>query len=187
MKAYLKQVRISPKKVNVVAALVRGKNVTEALTQLKFVPKRSAPVLAKLIASAAANAENNFKQDKEKLMISKIIVNEGMTLKRGMPISRGRWHPIKKRTAKILVELSPALEKEAKATKVTKASKDVKTDKPAKDKKDEKVQVGSATPEPAKKKTEVKKEAKKVEKAEEKETEKKASKPKASENSKSKE
>ncbi len=110
MKAHLKQVRISPKKVNVIAALVRGKKVSDALTQLKFTPKRSAPVIAKLIASAAANAENNFKQDKEKLIISKIIVNEGMTLKRGRPISRGRWHPIKKRTAKILVELSPTVE-----------------------------------------------------------------------------
>ncbi|MCK5471758.1 50S ribosomal protein L22 [Candidatus Gracilibacteria bacterium] len=112
MKAFLKQVRISPKKVNVVAALIRGKKVSDALTQLKFTPKRSAPVVAKLIASAAANAENNFKQDKEKLIISKIIVNEGMTLKRGRPISRGRWHPIKKRTAKILVELSPVVENE---------------------------------------------------------------------------
>lgn len=121
MKAYLKQIRISPKKVNVVASLVRGKKVTEALTQLKFTPKRSAPVIAKLIASAAANAENNFKQDKEKLVISKIIVNEGVTLKRGMPISRGRWHPIKKRTAKILVELS--LESELKGKKVEKNSK----------------------------------------------------------------
>jgi large subunit ribosomal protein L22 len=106
MKAYLKQVRISPKKVNVVASLVRGKNVNEALNILKFTPKRSAPVLAKLIASAAANAENNFQQDRNKLIVSKIIVNEGATMKRGQPISRGRWHPIKKRTAKIWVELS---------------------------------------------------------------------------------
>jgi len=105
LKAFLKQTRISSKKVNIVAALVRGKKVSDALTQLKFTPKRSAPVLAKLIASAAANAENNFKQDKEKLIISKIIVNEGMILKRGRPISRGRWHSIKKRTAKVWVEL----------------------------------------------------------------------------------
>jgi len=125
MKAFLKQVRISPKKVNVVAALIRGKKVSDALTQLKFTPKRSAPVVAKLIASAAANAENNFKQDKEKLIISKIIVNEGMTLKRGRPISRGRWHPIKKRTAKILVELSPIVENEKSAEKVKPKNADV--------------------------------------------------------------
>ena len=123
MKAYLKQVRISPKKVNVVAALVRGKKVPEALTQLKFVPKRSAPVLAKLIASAAANAENNLKQDKDNLVVSKLVVNEGVTLKRGRPISRGRWHPVRKRTAKIWVELAPSVEKEEKVAKVKKETK----------------------------------------------------------------
>jgi large subunit ribosomal protein L22 len=133
MKAYLKQTRISPKKVNVVASLVRGKKVTEALTMLKFTPKRSAPILAKLIASAAANAENNFKQDKEKLMISKIIVDAGMTLKRGNPISRGRWHPILKRSSRISVELSPILEEkvdpEIKKEKV-KSKKSIKKVEP---------------------------------------------------------
>ena len=136
MKAYLKQTRISPKKVNVVASLVRGKKVTEALTMLKFTPKRSAPILAKLIASAAANAENNFKQDKEKLMISKIIVDAGMTLKRGNPISRGRWHPILKRSSRISVELSPALEDkvDSKAKKVAE-KKEVKKSESVKDSK----------------------------------------------------
>ena len=61
MKAFLRQTRISPKKVALVAALVRGKPVAEALTTLKFTPKHSAPMLAKLIQSAVANAENNFK------------------------------------------------------------------------------------------------------------------------------
>jgi large subunit ribosomal protein L22 len=136
MKAYLKQTRISPKKVNVVASLVRGKKVTEALTMLKFTPKRSAPILAKLIASAAANAENNFKQDKEKLMISKIIVDAGMTLKRGNPISRGRWHPILKRSSRISVELSPVLEEKVdpKAKKVAE-KKEVKKSESVKDSK----------------------------------------------------
>jgi len=127
MKAYLKQTRISPKKVNVVATLVRGKKVTEAITMLKFTPKRSAPVLAKLIASAAANAENNFKQDREKLIISKIIVNAGMTLKRGNPVSRGRWHPILKRSSRILVELSPIVEEKTNLKKTVKKMKKVET------------------------------------------------------------
>jgi large subunit ribosomal protein L22 len=118
VKAYLHQVRISSKKVNVVASLVRGKSVKEALVMLKFTPKRSAPILASLIASAAANAENNFKQDADKLFISKLVVNEGQTLKRGLPVSRGRWHPILKRSSRITVELSPL---EAKPT--TKKSK----------------------------------------------------------------
>ena len=123
MKAYLKQIRISPKKVNVVATLVRGKSVNEALTMLKFTPKRSAPILAKLIASAAANAENNFKQDKDNLMVSKIVVNAGQTMKRGLPVSRGRWHPILKRSARISVELSPIVAEAKKVEKKTKAEK----------------------------------------------------------------
>lgn len=133
MKAYLHQVRISSKKVNVVASLVRGKSVKEALTMLKFTPKRSAPVLASLIASAAANAENNFKQDIDKLFISKLIVNEGQTLKRGLPVSRGRWHPILKRSSRITVELSPLEAKPAKKSK--KAAKAEKSETAATEKK----------------------------------------------------
>ncbi len=158
MKAYLKQIRISPKKVNVIAALVRGKKVSDALTQLKFTPKRSAPVLAKLIASAAANAENNLKQDREKLIISKIIVNEGVTLKRGMPISRGRWHPIKKRTAKIWVELEIG-----KDEKVLKAKKEETKSKKLVEKVDSKKEVEIA---------EKVKEKEKIEKPKVEETEK---------------
>ncbi len=168
MKAYLKQIRISPKKVNVVAALVRGKKVNEALTQLKFTPKRSAPVLAKLIASAAANAENNFKQDKDKLVISKLIVNEGMTLKRGKPISRGRWHQIKKRTARILVELEVGAEKveEKAGKKVIKSKAAKKVEKVESKEKAEK----ATEPKVAKKAEEVK--AEEAPKEEPKETKK---------------
>ena len=105
MKAFLRQIRISPLKVNLVAKLVRGKSVAEALAILQFVPKRTSPVLYKVIESAAANAEHNFKQDKDKLMVKSIVVNEGTTMKRGMPVSRGRQHPILKRTSHIQVEL----------------------------------------------------------------------------------
>jgi large subunit ribosomal protein L22 len=104
--------------------------VKEALVMLKFTPKRSAPILASLIASAAANAENNFKQDADKLFISKLVVNEGQTLKRGLPVSRGRWHPILKRSSRITVELSPLEAKpEAKKSKKAKASKAETTEK----------------------------------------------------------
>jgi len=155
MKAYLKQTRISPKKVNVVAALVRGKKVVDALTTLKFTPKRSAPILAKLIASAAANAENNFKQDREKLMISKLIVNAGMTLKRGMPVSRGRSHPILKRSSRILVELSPITESKNEKVKSKKSIKkaEVKVEKsePKVDLEKEEKRVESEKIEPIKK------------------------------------
>lgn len=106
MKAYLKQIRIAPKKMALIAKLVRLKGVQEALNLLKFTPKKGAPVLRKLILSASANAENNFQKQSTDLFIKKILVDSGPTLKRGLPVSRGRMHPIKKRTSKILVELS---------------------------------------------------------------------------------
>lgn len=103
MKAHLRQVRISPKKANLIASLVRRMDVTKAVDILKFTPKRTAPVLRKLILSAAANAQENFKQAKEDLYIKEIIVTEGPTYKRSMPVSRGRANPILKRTSHITV------------------------------------------------------------------------------------
>ncbi|EKD47754.1 MAG: hypothetical protein ACD_65C00302G0002 [uncultured bacterium] len=105
MQAVLRQTRISPKKANLVAGLVRGKNVEDALAILKFTPKKGAGILAKVVKSAAANAENNFKQDKNSLFIKEIIVNEGITYKRSLPCSRGRMHPILKRNSHITVKL----------------------------------------------------------------------------------
>lgn len=105
MKAILRQIRIAPKKFNLVAALVRTKKVEDAVNILKFTPKKSARALRKLIESAAANAENNFKQKKSDLYIKEIIVNGGPTLKRSIPISRGRANPILKRTSNIIVKL----------------------------------------------------------------------------------
>lgn len=113
MKAYLHQFRVSPKKANLVAALVRNKRVQEAIDILTFTPKKSAPVLKKLIQSAVANAENNFKQNRSDLYIKEIIVNEGPTYKRSMPVSRGRSYPILKRTSHITVKIE-TMEKTAK-------------------------------------------------------------------------
>lgn len=106
MKAHLRQVRISPKKMNLVAEIVRGKDVNEALETLQFMPKKAAKLLYKLLASAVANAQHNFKQDATKLKIEEIIVNEGVTYKRRQPISRGRAHPILKRTSNVTVKVN---------------------------------------------------------------------------------
>lgn len=105
MKAILTQIRIAPKKFNLVAALIRNKKAVDAIDTLKFTPKASARPLRKLIESAVANAENNFKQKKEDLYIKEIIVNAGPTYKRNMPISRGRANPILKRTSNVTVKL----------------------------------------------------------------------------------
>ena len=103
MKAVLKNIGISPKKANLVAGMVRGKNVEKALTELKFTPKKGAAILYKVIHSAAANAINNFKQNKAKLYIKEIIVNKGIVYKRSQPVSKGRAHPILIRRSNITV------------------------------------------------------------------------------------
>lgn len=106
MKAIKRNLRISPKKVNLVASMVRGKNVEDAVNFLRFAPKHAAEPLMKTIKSAAANASQNFKQNIEDLYISRIVVNEGATLKRSRPVSRGRSHPIRKHTSHITVEVA---------------------------------------------------------------------------------
>lgn len=124
MKAILRRVRISPKKANLIAALVRNKNIQEALDILKFTPKKAAKILKKVIESAIANAENNFKQNKDSLYIKEIIVTQGVTYKRSLPISRGRTHPILKRTSHITVKV------EAKGETETVKKKETKDEKP---------------------------------------------------------
>jgi large subunit ribosomal protein L22 len=127
MKSYLKNARISPKKLNIVAGMVRGEKTVDALNQLKFTPKKGAKILYKLITSAVANATNNFDQNEENLFIKEIMVTKGITLKRGLPVSRGRYHPILKRNTNIHVEVG-MIDPTAAKTKKTSAKK---TDKPA--------------------------------------------------------
>lgn len=106
MKAVRKYVRISPKKVNVVAGMVRGKDVVSALAELKFLNKKPAIEIYKAIKSAAANAVNNFSQTEAELKIASLLVVPGPTLKRIVPVSRGRARRILKRTSHIFVEVS---------------------------------------------------------------------------------
>ena len=104
MKAILKNYRQSPRKVRLVADLVRGKTVAEALVVLRFVDKRAADPFAKLIKSAEANAISNGKSA-ERLIISKVAVDKGSVLKRFMPRARGSASRINKRNSHIFVEL----------------------------------------------------------------------------------
>ena len=102
-RAIAKHVRIAPRKIRIVADLVRGKNVSEAMEILKFTPKVGSKVVEKVIRSAAANAENNFNMERKKLYITKIWANQGPTLKRFMPRAQGRATAIRKRTSHIEV------------------------------------------------------------------------------------
>lgn len=121
MKSILRQIRISPKKANLVAALVRRKDVTDAIDILRFTPKKAAPILKKLLESATANAENNFKQKKEELYVQEIVVTEGPTYKRSLPVSRGRSHPILKRTSHITIKLAVKEKTDVKKSSTKKA------------------------------------------------------------------
>ena len=105
-KAKLMGVRLSPQKAKLVVDLVRGKSVSEALDILAFTNKSSAPVFAKLVKSAAANAVNNQKMDEASLYIKEIWVCPGKTLKRFMPRAKGSASRILKRTSHINVVVS---------------------------------------------------------------------------------
>lgn len=109
-RATLKFARISSRKVKIVADLIRGKNVDEALAIIKFTPKASSEVLEKLLKSAIANAENNHEMKHENLYVAEIFANQGPTLKRIRPAAKGSAVRIRKRTSHITIVLK---EKEA--------------------------------------------------------------------------
>ena len=121
MKAIGRSLRITSKKINLIADLVRKKDTKEALDILKFTPKKGARILRKIVQSAVANAENNFKQQASTLFIKEIIVTQAATLKRSVPISRGRMHPILKRNAHATVILGVREETDMPTTKKTSA------------------------------------------------------------------
>lgn len=105
--AYLKNYRSSARKARLVVDLVRGKPVSEARRVLKFSSKKAAKAVLKLLNSAVSNAQHNYNvSDVSQLKISKITVDEGRTIKNWKPVSRGRAHPILKRSSHIKVILS---------------------------------------------------------------------------------
>ena len=101
--AIAKDVGIPSRKVKLIVDMVRGRSVDEALNMLKFVPSPAAEAVAKVIKSAAANAENNYEMTPSELKIVEILANEGHTLKRFRSQARGRVSPILKRSTHIVV------------------------------------------------------------------------------------
>ena len=109
VRAYAKGIDQAPRKVGLVAGLVRGRSVADALVILEHVPKRAALPVTKAIESAKANAVNTHGLDGKTLVISTISVTVGTRLKRFKPASRGRALPFQKKSSNILVEVSGAL------------------------------------------------------------------------------
>ncbi len=103
VQAIAKGVRISPRKVSVVASLVRGRTVADALVILSHTPRRAAVPVAKVIKSAQANADHNHNFRPDTLQIVEISVTPGVRYKRFRPVSRGMAHPYQKRTSHIKV------------------------------------------------------------------------------------
>jgi large subunit ribosomal protein L22 len=98
-------VRVTPMKARRIVDLIRGKDAQDALAMLKFAPQAASEPVAKVLASAIANAENNFSLDPDTLVISRAYVDEGPTLKRFRPRAQGRAYRIRKRTSHITIEV----------------------------------------------------------------------------------
>lgn len=123
-KAKAKFLKISPRKVRLVADLIRGLNVEEAMVQLQFTRKASCEPLAKLLKSAIANAEENNELKRSNLYISEIRVDEAPTAYRWMPRAMGRATPIRKRASHVSVTLSERIPTTDKKVKDKKDKKD---------------------------------------------------------------
>lgn len=104
--AKMRYIRISPRKVQIVLDLIRGKDVATAMAILKHTPKAASESLIKLLNAAVANAEHNFNMDPSKLVVSKCFVTPGPTLKRMMPRAKGRGDRILKRTSHITLAVA---------------------------------------------------------------------------------
>ncbi len=127
VKATAKGVRLSPRKVRVVAALVRGRTVADALVILEHTPRRSAKAVAKVIASARANAEHNNNLKPDTLRITEISVTAGPRLKRYNPAAQGRALPFQRKSSHIFVTVDgEERKKPARAAASADAAKEAK-------------------------------------------------------------
>ena len=104
-KAVAKYIRIAPRKVRIVVDLIRGKSVGEAIAILKFTPKVGSEVVEKVLKSAIANAEHNNDMNVDNLFVSEAFVDQGPTLKRIHPRSRGQAFKILKRSSHVTVKV----------------------------------------------------------------------------------
>ena len=130
VKAKLSYLRIAPRKVRMVTALIKGKKVEKAQTILNFTTKKAAQPVLKLLNSALASAINNFQMQESNMYISKVLVNEGPKLKRWRARARGRAFAIQKKTSHITIVLQETekapRKKKKKAKKVVTPIKETK-------------------------------------------------------------
>jgi large subunit ribosomal protein L22 len=106
--ARLQYARLAPRKARVIANLIRGQQVTSAISKLRFLNRAGAREFFKLLVSAVANAEDKGEVDVDRLVVSRVTVDQGPMLKRWRPRAQGRATPLQKKTSHILVEVSEA-------------------------------------------------------------------------------
>lgn len=126
IKAELNYLNIAPRKVRLVAGLLKNMSVRQAMRELEYLPKRSALPLSKLLRSAVANAQHNFHVRPEGLYIGRIVVNPGPVLKRFQPRAFGRASPIRKRASHVIVSLQTHKLKSAGKLRVKKEAPEVR-------------------------------------------------------------
>ncbi len=133
MHAHLQSARLAPKKANLMAQMVRGLPVPDAVELLRKTHKKSARLFEGVLRSAIANAEHNFKQDPQTMVLKTVIVNQGTHYRRGTPMARGRVRPLKKFLCHITITLGyPGMEKaDKKAKKEAKKAKTTTAKKPS--------------------------------------------------------
>ena len=111
-RAVSRYLHIAPRKARLVADLIRGKDVGEALMILDYVPKKAARLLTKTLRSVVANAENTQRVDIDRLYVRRVTVDGGSTLKRFLPRAHGRATPIRKRTSHLTIVVDERGKKE---------------------------------------------------------------------------
>ena len=132
-RAQARYVRVTPMKARRVVDLIRGMNADDAQAMLRFAPQAASEPVGKVLASAVANATNNYAMDAKELRISEAFVDEGPTMKRIRPRAQGRAYRIRKRSSHITVIVTDGVEmpKISKPAKPAKPAKAEKSEKPA--------------------------------------------------------
>ncbi len=125
VRASARGVDMTPRKIGLIAGLIRGRSVADALTILEHTPKRAAQPLTKVIKSAKANATHNHNVQADNLQIAELHIGPGPRMKRFRPVARGMAHPYQKRTTHITIVISG--EERAKAKTATKTTTTKKT------------------------------------------------------------
>lgn len=133
MKALAHSLRIAPKKANLIAKMIRGMSVPDAMESLRLTNKKAARMIETALRSAIANASHNDKQDAQTMIVKTIIVNQGTAYRRGMPKARGQSRPFRKFLSHISIQLGyPGMDAPMKEAKKEEKSVAEKSPKPAK-------------------------------------------------------